>query len=278
MVLEQGLQAALEGLVVDPKQAVHEALCSGLVHRPRFFEVSDGFRNAALLQSAVNLFPDPADALSETERHGEHLTVPTGNQGVRVHNRGHVDHAVLPDPLDLPRTPANDEVQALPRLNHHELLAEDADLLLRREVHDLVASLVANRGEVLEVVPTSLRRHADLVPLLTQDAEVVQELSNPVRRRIFEQPVRLRGSNRLENFRPEGSSAIIQSASDDLVSQDVKRETMDVKRLEVSLLGRLDRREGLNRVVRGNGQDQAAGGAVELVAGSAWPLDQGWAL
>src|SRR5207302_4108356 len=144
----------------------------------------------------VDLLPDAADALREAERDGEHLAGPAGDQRVRVRDRGDVDHAVLPDPFDLPGTATDDEMQALPGLDHHELLAEDPDLLLRREVHHLIAPLVADRREVLEVVPASLRRHADLVSLLAQDAEVVQELRDPIRLRVFERPVGLRGPNR----------------------------------------------------------------------------------
>src|SRR5206468_5482646 len=119
------------------------------------------------------------------------------------------------------------------------------------------------------------RRHADLVPLLPQDPEVVQELRDTIRLRVLERPVGLCGTNRLEDFRPRRRPAVVQGASDDLVGQDVEGETVDVQRLEVSFLGRLDRREGLDRVVRGDGQDQATGGAVEFVAGSAHALDQG---
>src|SRR5438552_17329858 len=143
------------------RKLFHETLAPGLVPRPRLLEMGNGLRNAALLHPAVDLLPDPADALREAERHGEHLAVPAGDQGVRVCDRGDVDHAVLPDPFDLPGTATDDEVQALPGLDHHELLAEDADLLLRREVHHLVAPLVADRREVPEVVPASLRRHSD---------------------------------------------------------------------------------------------------------------------
>src|SRR5439155_1748604 len=210
----------------------------------------------------------------EAERHGEHLAGPAGDQGVRVRNRGDVDHAVLADPFDLPGTATDDEVQALPGLDHHELLAEDPDLLLRRQIHDLVAAFVADRRGVLEVETASLRRHADRIPLLAQDSEVVQELRDAIRLRVFERPVGLRGTNRLKDFRPRRRPAVIQGASDDLVGQDVEREPVDVEGLEVSFLGRLDRREGLDRVVRGDGQDEATGCAVEFVAGSSHPLDQ----
>src|SRR5947208_16862032 len=167
------------------RKLFHETLGPGLVHRPRFLEMGDGLRNAALLHPTVDLLPDPANALREAERHGEHLAVPAGDEGVRVRDRGDVDHAVLPDPFDLPGTATDDEVKALPGLDHHELLAEDPDLLLRREIHDLVAALVADRREVLEVVPASLRRHADLVPLLSQYSEAVQQLRAAVRLRVL---------------------------------------------------------------------------------------------
>src|SRR5439155_17184581 len=100
--------------------------------------------------------------------------------------RGHIDHAVLPDLLDLPGPPADDEVQALAGLDHHELLAEDADLPLRREVQDRVAALVADRREVLEVIAAALRRDADLVPLLPQAAEMGHELGDAIRLDVFE--------------------------------------------------------------------------------------------
>ena len=68
---------------------------------------------------------------------------------------------------------------------------------------------------------------------------------------------------------------MIQSESDDLVRQDVECETVDVEGLEASFLGRLDGREGLDGVVRGDSEDEATGSAVELVARPAHPLDQG---
>src|SRR5438093_5312243 len=139
-----------------------EAPRAGLVDRPGLLEMGDGLRNAALPHPAVDLLPDPADALREAERHGEHLAVPPRDQGVRVGDRGDVDHAVLPDPFDLPGPASDDEVQALPDLDHHELLAEDPDLLLRTAIHDLIAPLFADRRETLDGLTAALRLEADL--------------------------------------------------------------------------------------------------------------------
>src|SRR5437870_8340248 len=156
-----------------------EALRAGLVDRPRLLKVLDRLRHALPVESRVDLLADPTDALGEAERDGEHLAVPAGADCVRIRDRGHVHHAVFPDLLYLPRPSSDDEVQAFAGLDHHELLAEDADLPLRREVQDRVAALVANRREVLEVVASALRRDADLVPFLTDVAEMGHELRDP---------------------------------------------------------------------------------------------------
>src|SRR5437899_12344498 len=158
-----------------------EPLRAGLVDRPRFLEVLDGLRDTLSLEPRINLLADPPDALREAERHGQHLAVPARDHRVRVGHRGHVDHAVLPDLLDLPGTSADDEVQALAGLDHHELLAEDTDLSLRRKVEDRIAALVANRREVLEVISAALRRDANPVAFLADDAEVGEELGDAVR-------------------------------------------------------------------------------------------------
>src|SRR2546430_1682649 len=252
-----------------------EALHRGLVHRPRLLEVGDRFGDPVLLDTTVDFFPDPSHALGEAERHREHFAVPARDQGVRVRDRGHVHHAILADPLDLPRTAADDEMQALPRLDYYEFPPEDAYLLLGREVHDLVPALVADRGEVLEVVSASLRGHADLVPLLAQDAEVVEELRDAIRRRVLEFAIRFGGPDGRQDLRPRGCAALVEGAPDDLVGQDIEREAVDVQRLEIPLLGRLDGREGFDRVVGGNGQDQAARGAVQFVPRTPDALDQG---
>src|SRR2546426_3167834 len=146
-----------------------ETLRAGLVDRPRFLEVLDGLRDALSVEPRVDLLADATDALRQAERHGEHLAVPARDHRVRVGHGGHVDHAVLPDLLDLPGATADDEVQALAGLDHHELLPEDADLPLRREVHHRIAALVANRREILEVVSAALRGDADPFPLLAND-------------------------------------------------------------------------------------------------------------
>src|SRR3989475_7509493 len=163
-----------------------QTLRAGLVDRPRFLEVLDGLRDTLSLEPRINLLADPPDALREAERHRQHLAVPPGDHRVRVGHRGHVDHAVFPDLLNLPRTPADDEVQALAGLDHHELLAEDADLPLRRQVEDRITALVADRREVLEIVAAALRSDADLVAFLTDDAEVGEELGDAIRLGVLE--------------------------------------------------------------------------------------------
>src|SRR3989454_1122772 len=158
-----------------------EALRAGLVDRPRLLEVLDRLRHALPVEARVDLLADPTDALGEAERGGEHPAVPAGDDCVRIRDRGHVHHAVFPDLLHLPRPSSDDEVQAFAGLDHHELLAEDADLPLRREVQDRIAALVADRREVLVVVAAALRRDADLVPFLADVAEMGHELRDATR-------------------------------------------------------------------------------------------------
>src|SRR5438093_10211993 len=162
-----------------------QTLRAGLVDGPRFLEVLDGRGAALSVEPSINLLANPTDTLGDAERYGQHLAVPARNHRVRIGHRGHIDHAVLPDLLDLPGTPADDEVQALAGLDHHELLPEDADLPLRREVHHRIAALVANRREVLEVVSAALRGDADPFPLLANDTEVSEELGDPRRRTVL---------------------------------------------------------------------------------------------
>src|SRR5881296_2425429 len=83
-----------------------EALCAGLVDRPRLLEVLDGLRNAFSVEARVDFFADPPDTLSEAERDGEHLAIPAGDYCVGIRDGGHVHHAVLPDLLHLPRPAA----------------------------------------------------------------------------------------------------------------------------------------------------------------------------
>src|SRR2546425_1823198 len=198
-----------------------EPLRAGLVDWPRLLEVLDRLRDPVLGEPRVNLLPDPADALREAERDRQHLAVPARDHRVRVGDRGHVDHAVLPDLLDLPRTSADDEVQALAGLDHHELLAEDADLPLRRQVHDRVAALVADRREVLEVVAAALWRDADPVSFLTEDAQVGEEFGDAIRLGVFELAVWFRGANRREDVGPWGCATLVERGADDLVGEHI---------------------------------------------------------
>src|SRR6266508_1348576 len=227
-----------------------EPLGARLVDRPCRLEVLDRLRDAVSFQSRVDLLPDAPDALREAERHREHLAVSAGDHRVRIRHRGDVDHAVLPNPLDLPGPPADDEVQALAGLDHHELLAEDAHLPLRRQVEDRVAALVADRREVLEVVAAAFRGDADPLALVPDDAEVGEEFSDSLGRDILEFPVRIRRADRREDLRPRCRATLVQGAAYDLVGEDIEGETMDVQRLEVLLLRGLDRGEGLDGIVR----------------------------
>src|SRR2546422_2073833 len=243
-----------------------EALRTGLVDRPRLLEVLDGLRDTLPVKARVNLFAYPTDALGEAERDGQHLPVPAGDDRIRIGDGRHVDHAVLPDLLHLPRPTADDEVQSFAGLDHHELLAEDADLPLRREVHDRVAAFVADRREVLEVIAAALRRDADLVPFLTDGAEMGHELRDTIRLDVFDLAERFGAANRREDFGPGRRASLVERGADDLVRQDVEGEAMDVQRLEVLVPRRLDRRERFDRIVRGDREDQPSGGSIQLVA------------
>src|SRR5207249_3984884 len=171
---------AVVGVLLD------EALRAGLVDWPRLLKALHGLRDALSVEARIDFLADPTDTLGEAERHGQHLAVPAGNHRVRVGHGAHVDHAVLPDLLDLPGATPDDEVQALAGLDDHELLAEDADLPLRREVHNRVAALVADRREVLEVIAAALRRDSNLVAFLADDAEVGEEFRDAIRLYVFE--------------------------------------------------------------------------------------------
>src|SRR5437867_1195758 len=252
-----------------------ETLRAGLVDGPRFLEVFDGLGDALAVEPGINLLADPTDALGESERHGEHLAVPAGDDRVRVGHRGHVDHAVFPDLLNLPRTPADDEVQALAGLDHHELLAEDANLPLRRQIENRIAALIPDRREVLEVIAAALRGYADLTSFSADDAKVAEELGDAVRLGGVEFAKRFAGANRREDVGPWRGASLVESATGDLMSEDIKGESMDMERLEVLSLRGFHCGEGLDRVVRGNRQDQPAGGAIERVARAADPLDKG---
>src|SRR5438093_12215741 len=251
-----------------------ETLRAGLVDRPRFLEVLDGLRDTLSVEPRIDLLADPTDALRQAERHGQHLAVPARDHRVRVGHRSHVNHSVLPDLLDLPGTSSDDEMQSLSRLDDHELLPEDADLPLRREVHYRIAALVADRREILEVVSAALRRHADLVAFLADVSEVREELRDAIRLGVLELLVRVRRADRRDNLRPRCDAAMVQSAAHDLMCQDMKGESMDVERLEVVVLCGLDRGKRLDRVVGRNREDEPARSAIERVARASDSLDQ----
>src|SRR3989441_7391074 len=227
-----------------------EALRAGLVDRPRLLEVLNRLRYALLLEAGVDLLSDPTDALGKAERGGGDLSIPAGDDRVLIRDRGHVHHAVLPDFLHLPWPTADDEVQSFAGLDHHELLAEDADLPLRLEVHHRIAALVADRREVLEVVAAALRRDADLVPFLTDVAEMGHELRDTIRMDVFELAERLGASDCRVGPRPKRRASLGERCADNLVGEDVEGQAMDMQRLEVLVLRRLERREGLDRIVR----------------------------
>src|SRR5437667_1013083 len=252
-----------------------EALRPGLVDWPRLLKVLHGRRDAVFREPLVDLFPDSADALRQAERHGQHLAVPSGDHRVRIRDRGHVDHAVLPDPLDLPGAPADDEVQALAGLDHHELLPEDADLPLRRQIEDRISAFVADRREVLEIIAPALRRYTNLVALLANDAEVGEEFRDAIRLDVFELPIWVGGADCRQDLRPKRRASLVERGADDLVGEHIEGEAMNVERLEIVLLCGLARREGLNRIIRGNREDEPARSAIERVARASDSLDQG---
>src|SRR3989449_7699737 len=252
-----------------------EALRAGLVDRPRLLKVLDRLRHALPVESRVDLLADPTDALGEAERDGEHLAVPAGDDCVRIRDRGHVHHAVLPDLLHLPRPAPDDEVQSFASLDHHELLAKDADLPLRREVHDRVAALVTDRRQILEIVAPALRRDADLVAFLTQVAEMGHELGDAIRLDVFEFAKRLGAADRREDIGQRSHASQVDRGANDLVGKVVEGEAMYVQRLEFLVPRRLDRRERFDRIVRGDREDQPSGGSIQFVARSSDPLDEG---
>src|SRR2546425_4964248 len=253
----------------------HETLRAGLVDGPRFLEVLDGLGKALSVEPSINLLANPTDTLGEAERHGQHLAVPAGNHRVRVGHGAHVDHAVLPDLLDLPGATPDDEVQALAGLDDHELLPEDADLPLRREVHNRVAALVADRREVLEVIAAALGRDSNLVAFLADVSEVGEELGDAIRLGVLELTKRFGAPDRRQNLGPKGRAALVERGADDLVGEHIEGEAMDVQRLEIVFLCGLDRSERLYRVVRGHREDEPAGSAIERVARASDSLDQG---
>src|SRR2546427_5363958 len=162
-----------------------EALRAGLVDRPRLLKVLDRLRHALPVESRVDLLADPTDALGEAERHGQHLAVPAGDDRVRIGDGRHVDHAVLPDLLHFPRATADDEMQSFAGLNHHELLAKDTDLPLRREVHHGISALVADRRDALEVVAAAPPGYAALDLFLSAGAEVCHRIRETIRQSVM---------------------------------------------------------------------------------------------
>src|SRR6266705_367491 len=253
---------------------LNQTLRAGLVDRPRFLEVFDGLGDTLAVEPGINLLTDPTDALGEPKRHGEHLAVPAGDHRVRVGHRGHVDHAVFPDLLNLPRTPADDEVQALAGLDHHELLAEDVDLPLRGQIENGVAALIANRRKVLEVVAAAFRGYADLFSFSADDAKVAEELRDSVRLDILEFAKRFGGANRREDVGPWRGASLVERTTGDLMSEDIEGESMDVERLEIVLLCGLDRGKRLDCVVGRNRQDEPTRSSIERVARASDSLDQ----
>src|SRR5437667_10491652 len=97
---------AVVGVLLD------EALRPGLVDWPRLLKVLHGLCDTLSVEARIDFLPDSSDTLREAERDGQHLAVPARDRRVRIGHRGHVDHAVLPDLLDFPWAPAEDEVQA----------------------------------------------------------------------------------------------------------------------------------------------------------------------
>ena len=53
----------------------------------------------------------------------------------------------------------------------------------------------------------------------------------------------------VEDLGPRRRASLVERCADNLVGEDVEGEAMDMQRLEVLVLRRLDRREGLDRIV-----------------------------
>ncbi len=136
-------------------------------------------------------------------------------------------------------------------------------------------ALVADRREVLEVVTPAFRGDADFVSFLADDAEMIEEFRDPLRLSVLEFTVGVRRSNGRQNLRPWRGPALIQGTAHDLMAQYVQGESMYMERLEVLVHGRLDRSHRLHRVVRGYRKDQPTGCAVQRVARTPDPLDEG---
>src|SRR2546425_3708850 len=101
-----------------------ETLRAGLVDRPRLLKVLDRLRHALPVESRVDLLADPADALGEAERDGEHLAVPAGDDCVRIRDRGHDTNPAFPILLLLQRPSPNDEFRPFPGLIIIDFFAE----------------------------------------------------------------------------------------------------------------------------------------------------------
>src|SRR5207245_11414544 len=102
----------------------------------------------------------------------------------------------------------------------------------------------------------------ELVPCMTDDAEMGHELRATVRLDVFELAERVGASDRREDLGPRRRASLVERCADNLVGEDVEGEAMDMQRLEVLVLRRLDRREGFDRIVRGDREDQPSGGSV----------------
>src|SRR5206468_2277025 len=127
----------------------------------------------------------------------------------------------------------------------------------------------------LEIIPAALRRDTNLVALLANDAEVGEEFRDAIRLDIFELAIWVGGADCRQDLGPRRRASLVERGPDDLVGEHIEGEAMNVERLEIVLLCGLDRREGLNRVIRGNREDEPAGSAIERVARASDSLDQG---
>jgi len=76
------------------------------------------------------------------------------------------------------------------------------------------------------------------------------ELRDTIRLDVFELAKRLGASDRREDLGPRRRASLVERCADDLMSQHVEGEAMDMQRLEVLVPRRLDRREGFDRIVR----------------------------
>src|SRR6266702_2552939 len=82
----------------------------------------------------------------------EYLPIPSRDRGCGVVDWKNVDFSVICYLFDLPDSAFDDEVEPNACLGNHEFLAEDAHVLLAREVYNHVSAFVGDHAQVFEIV------------------------------------------------------------------------------------------------------------------------------